>query len=99
MTRTVTRESTAPELSFREIYEGETPCSLDITLNAKGQYQYALKLYFTAEGNPALRATQLAYLLDTAEAFDRDFRERFDTPNGQREPRLMSSLATGEVQP
>lgn len=44
--KTVTRESPVPEQRFKEMTEGETPHSVELSLNAKGAAQFSIKLHY-----------------------------------------------------
>lgn len=49
MTRITTRSSDGdPAQNFSEVTTGEAPCSVEVSVNAKGIAQWSLKLYFAS---------------------------------------------------
>jgi hypothetical protein len=71
MRKTTQRHGETPENVFTEVVDGGTFPSLEVTVNAKGQYQYAIKLYYENVRD------LISLSLDDLEAFDRRFRASF----------------------
>lgn len=44
--KTITRESPVPEQRYQEKIEGDLPHSVEISTNAKGAAQFAIKLHY-----------------------------------------------------
>ena len=59
----------------KRIYEGGMASALEVTMNAKGLYQYSAKLYFRDVEDLLARGC------DLAEQLDRQFRAAFPTPS------------------
>lgn len=73
MTPARKREGQTPDNMFVEYAEPAAASSVEITMNAKGQYVYTLKLYFA----PTLSPVEL---LAQAKAFDVQFKQQYPTP-------------------
>jgi hypothetical protein len=72
-----TRAPTAVGSGYLEVTEGATPSSLEVSMNARGLYQYTVKLYI---GEPTVEALEAA--LATVQQLDRRFRRAIPTPAG-----------------
>lgn len=79
ITKVTTRSSENPEHRFMETVEGGQPPSLEVTMNAKGLYQYAVKFYFRDAADLLENGSEVA------RQFDQQFRLAFPTPRGNKD--------------
>lgn len=62
--RKTERAGATPENVFSEITSGDAPCSIELTRNAKGDYQWSIKIYLADDHDLQARGALIVEHVD-----------------------------------